>query len=94
MRQGKGYSFTEKVLHKTQTVQDHSAVGQTEIQSEVNSLYPLISGRKFVHRKSNVIYIIRTVKEENVILVSEDGRSGMLLHQDFFEFSDFEPVHD
>lgn len=47
MREEKGHPFTEKALHKTQTVQDHfdeiiEAVGQREIQSEENGLYPRI----------------------------------------------------
>ncbi len=99
MREEKGHSFTEKALHKTQTVQDHfdeiiEAVGQSEIQSEVNGLYPRIPGRKLLHKESNTVYIIRAVKQENVILVSEDGGTSMLLHQDSIVFSGFEPVHD
>ena len=99
MREEKGHPFTEKALHKTQPVQDHfdeiiEAVGQSEIQSEENGLYPLIPGRKLVHKESNAVYIIRTVKQENVILVSEDGGTGMLLHQNSIVFSGFEPVHD
>ena len=99
MREEKGHPFTEKALHKTQPVQDHfdeiiEAVGQSEIQSEENGLYPLIPGRKLVHKESNTVYIIRTVKQENVILVSEDGKTSMLVHKDYVAFSGFELVHD
>ncbi len=51
-------------------------------------------GRRFIDRESNVVYIIQTVKKENVILVSEDGQASMFLNPDSIALSGLEPVYD
>ena len=51
-------------------------------------------GLELIHKESNVLYIIKSVKQENIILVSEDGKAGMFLHQDSIALSGFEPVSD
>ena len=51
-------------------------------------------GLELIHKESNVLYIIKNVKQENIILVSEDGKAGMFLHQDSIALSGFEPVSD
>ncbi len=52
------------------------------------------TGQKLVDKQSNVTYIIQRVKQENVILVSEDGEASLLLHPDSVALSGFEPVYD
>jgi hypothetical protein len=52
------------------------------------------AGQKLIDKESNVVYIIQNIKQENVILVSEDGEASMLLHQDSVTFSGLEPVYD
>ncbi len=39
-------------------------------------------GRKLIDEESNTVYIIRSIKAEEVILVSEDGEASMLLQKD------------
>ncbi len=54
----------------------------------------LRSGGKFIDRESNTVYIVRNIKAEKVILVSEDGEASMLLQQDAFESAGLEPILD
>ncbi len=54
----------------------------------------LRSGGKFIDRESNTVYIIRNIKAEKVILVSEDGEASMLLQQDSIESAGLEPILD
>jgi hypothetical protein len=50
-------------------------------------------GGKLIDKESNTVYIIRNIKQEKVILVSEDGEASMLLHQDSIPLYGFEPVY-
>ena len=51
-------------------------------------------GGKLIDRESNTVYIIRNIKAEKVILVSEDGEASMLLQEDSIESAGLESVHD
>ncbi len=51
-------------------------------------------GGKLIDKESSTVYIIRNIKEEEVILVSEDGEASMLLQRDSIESAGLEPVHD
>ena len=51
-------------------------------------------GGKFIDKKSNTVYIVRNIKQEKVILVSEDGEASMVLNEDSLALSGFEPLYD
>ncbi len=51
-------------------------------------------GRKLIDKESNTVYIIRSIKAEEVILVSEDGEASMLLQKDSIDSAGLEPVND
>ncbi len=51
-------------------------------------------GQKFRHWRKGIIWIVKSVKEETVVLVSEDGEAGMRIHQDSLASAEFEPIHD
>ncbi len=51
-------------------------------------------GRKLIDKESNTVYIIRSIKAEEVILVSEDGEASMLLQKDSIDSAGLEPVCD
>ena len=51
-------------------------------------------GQKLLDKKSHIVYIIRNVEKENVILISEDGEASMLVHPDSLVFSGLEPIFD
>ncbi len=51
-------------------------------------------GQEFIHKESNVLYVIENLKQKNVILVSKDGEAGMFVHQDSILLVGFEPVSD
>ncbi len=51
-------------------------------------------GGKLIDKETNMIYIIRNIKAEKVILVSEDGEASMLLQQDSIESAGLEPILD
>ncbi len=51
-------------------------------------------GQELIHKESNLLYIVKNVKHENVILVSKDGEAGMCLHQKSIALSAFDPVSE
>ena len=51
-------------------------------------------GGKLIDKESDAVYIIQSINQENVCLVSEDGEVSMLLHKDSIVPSGFEPVHE
>ena len=51
-------------------------------------------GGKLIDKESDTVYIIQSINQENVSLVSEDGQVSMLLHRDSMVSSGFEPVYD
>ena len=51
-------------------------------------------GGKLIDKESNTVYIIRNIKQEKVILVSEDGEASMVLNEDSLVLSGFEPLYD
>ena len=51
-------------------------------------------GQKFRHRRKGIIYIVKSVKEETVLLVSEKGEAGMRIQKDSLASAEFEPIHD
>ena len=51
-------------------------------------------GQKFMHKRSNTIYIVKNVRDNAVTLVSENGEACMLIQVDDLMSAGFEPVHD
>ena len=51
-------------------------------------------GQKFMHKRSNTIYIVKDVRDNAVTLVSENGEACMLIQVDDLMSAGFEPVHD
>ena len=54
----------------------------------------MMPGGKLIDKDSDAVYIIQSIHQENVCLVSEDGEVSMLLHKDSIVPSGFEPVHE
>ncbi len=52
-------------------------------------------GQKFRHKRKGVIYIVNSVKDETVLLISENGEGSMRIQkEDFLASAEFELVQD
>ncbi len=51
-------------------------------------------GQKFRHIRSNAIYIVKSVTDNAVTLVSKNGEACMLIQVDDLISAGFEPIHD
>ncbi len=51
-------------------------------------------GQKFRHKRRGTVYIVKSVKDDTVLLVSEDGEAIMHIHQDSLATSGLEPIYD
>jgi len=51
-------------------------------------------GQKFRHRRKEIIYTVKSVRRRRVVLVSENGESGMRIQKDSLASAEFEPIHD
>ncbi len=51
-------------------------------------------GQKFRHKRRGTVYIVKSVKGDVVVLVSENGEAVMRIHQDSLVTSGFEPIYD
>ena len=51
-------------------------------------------GQKFMHKRKKVIYIVRDVKGQNVMLVSEKGDAIMRIQTGSLSSAAFEPIYD
>jgi hypothetical protein len=51
-------------------------------------------GQKFIHKRKKTIYIVRNVKDQNVVLVSEKGDATMRIQMGSLESAGFEPIYD
>jgi hypothetical protein len=51
-------------------------------------------GQKFRHKRKGTLYIVKSVKDESILLVSENGEAIMRIHLDSLLSSGFEPVYD
>ncbi len=63
----------------------------------MSEIKPLLvtPGQKVKHRQNKVIYIIQAIRENTVILVSENGASSMRIQMDdLISSSVFDPVYD
>lgn len=50
--------------------------------------------QKFKHNQKDIIYIVRRIKDNEILLVSEDGRAAMLVQVDTLAISGLEPLYD
>ncbi len=50
-------------------------------------------GEKFVHKQTKTVYIVKTIKGKEVLLVSEDGKASMLIQGESLVLAGFEPYH-
>jgi len=51
-------------------------------------------GQKFMHKRNKTIYIVRNVKHQNVVLVSENGDTTMRIQLASLVSAAFEPIYD
>ena len=51
-------------------------------------------GQKFMHKRKKTIYIVRNIKDQNVVLVSEKGHTTMRIQLDSLASATFEPIYD
>jgi hypothetical protein len=51
-------------------------------------------GQKFRYKRKKTVYIVKSVKDEAVILISESGESSMRIQMDSLASADFERIYD
>ena len=51
-------------------------------------------GQKFMHKRKKTIYIVRYIKDQNVVLVSEKGDATMRIQLASLASAAFEPIYD
>ena len=51
-------------------------------------------GQKFRHKRKGTVYIVKSVKDDTVLLVSEDSKGVMRIHRESLATSGFEPIYD
>ena len=51
-------------------------------------------GQKFMHKRKKTIYIVRNIKDQNVVLVSEKGHTTMRIQLASLASATFEPIYD
>ena len=51
-------------------------------------------GQKFRHRTKGTIWIVKTVKDETILLASENGEAGMRIQKDSLTSAEYEPIDD
>ena len=51
-------------------------------------------GQKFMHERKRTIYIVRNVRHQNVVLVSEKGDATMRIQLASLASNAFEPIYD
>jgi hypothetical protein len=49
-------------------------------------------GQRFVHKRKNTLYIVKSIKDKTVSLVSENGEATMLIQMDDLRSATFEPI--
>ena len=51
-------------------------------------------GQKFRDKRRGTVYTVKSVKDDTILLVSENGEAIMRIHLDTLATSGFEPVYD
>ena len=55
---------------------------------------PITPGQKFMHKRKKTIYIVRHVKDQNVVLVTEKGDATMRIQVASLASDAFELIYD
>ncbi len=51
-------------------------------------------GQKFRHKRKGTVYIVKSIEDNTVVMVSENGQAITRIHLDFMSLSDLEPFYD
>ncbi len=51
-------------------------------------------GQKFRHKRKGTVYIVKSIENNTVLLVSEKGETIRRVHLDFISLSDLDPLYD
>jgi hypothetical protein len=54
----------------------------------------VIPGQKFRHKRKGTVYIVRSIQDNTVLLISEKGEAIRRIQLDFMSLSDLEPIYD
>ncbi len=54
--------------------------------------HPITIGQKFRHKRKGTVYIVRSIEDNTVLLVSEKGEAMRRVHLDFMALWDLEPL--
>ena len=49
-------------------------------------------GQKFRRKESNTVYIVKSIKDNEILLVSEDGTASIIIQLDSLALSGLEPI--
>ncbi len=50
--------------------------------------------QKFKYKETSIIYIVKDIKGNDILLVREDGKASMLIQMESFGLSGLEPIND
>jgi len=51
-------------------------------------------GQKFRHKRKKTVYIVKSVKDGTVLLMSEKGEASMRIQVESLASAGFEPIYD
>ena len=51
-------------------------------------------GQKFKNKRKNTIYIVKSIRDKTVVLLSENGEASMLIQMDSLISAGFEPLYE
>ncbi len=61
------------------------------VEKPVLNIHP---GQKFRHKKKGAVYVVKNIKSDTVLLISENGEAMMRIHLDSLTTSGLEPMYD
>ena len=64
--------------------------GTTMMEEESLAIKP---GQKFIQEKRKTIYVVKSIKGKQAVLVSEKGDASMLIQADSFSLAGLQPLH-
>ncbi len=50
-------------------------------------------GQKFRHKRKGTVYVVKSIEDNTVVLVSEKGEAVRRINLDFISLSDLEPLY-
>ena len=57
-------------------------------------IFTVKPGQKFRNKRKGSVYVVKSVKDDTILLVSENGEAIMRVHLDSLISSGFEPIYD